>query len=74
VCCQGFGTATEDAYRRDFTINAMFYNIITEQVEDLTAKGLDDLKNGIIRTPLPALQTFKDDPLRLLRAIRFAGR
>ena len=39
-----FGTAEEDAYRRDFTINAMFYNLQTENVEDFTCKGLNDLQ------------------------------
>jgi len=71
-----FGSANDDAHRRDFTINALFYNLQTDQVEDLTGKGLDDLSGlkGVIRTPLPALTTFLDDPLRLLRAVRFAAR
>lgn len=48
-------------YRRDFTINSLFYNINTRQVEDFTGKGLDDLlDHGIIRTPLPAEETFRD--------------
>lgn len=42
-------------------------------MEDFTSKGLHDLKAGIIRTPLPPLQTFLDDPLRVLRTIRFAA-
>ncbi|KAJ1949790.1 CCA tRNA nucleotidyltransferase, mitochondrial [Linderina macrospora] len=69
-----FGTPTEDAYRRDITINALFYNIHSRQVEDFTGKGLEDLKNGIIRTPLAPFETFRDDPLRVLRVIRFASR
>ncbi|KAF9243781.1 hypothetical protein BU15DRAFT_86220 [Melanogaster broomeanus] len=69
-----FGTPLEDALRRDLTINALFYNIHTRSVEDHTEKGLDDLRNGIIRTPLPPLQTFRDDPLRVIRCIRFASR
>jgi tRNA nucleotidyltransferase (CCA-adding enzyme) len=69
-----FGTALEDAIRRDFTINTLFYNVATREIEDLTGKGLDDLRNGIIRTPMPTLATFKDDPLRMLRAVRFACR
>lgn len=69
-----FGTAEQDALRRDFTINALFYNIGSGNVEDLTGKGLQDLRSGLIRTPLPALQTFMDDPLRVMRAIRFASR
>jgi tRNA nucleotidyltransferase/poly(A) polymerase len=69
-----FGTPEQDAFRRDFTINAMFYNINEKTIEDFTGKGLDDLRSGIIRTPLPAKETFMDDPLRVLRAVRFASR
>lgn len=68
------GTAEEDAFRRDATLNALFYNINRDMVEDFTRKGLDDLRNGILRTPLDPLQTFLDDPLRVLRLIRFASR
>ncbi|KAJ8904146.1 hypothetical protein NDN08_000673 [Rhodosorus marinus] len=69
-----FGTAEEDALRRDLTINALFYNINDGVVEDLTGSGLTDLREGIIRTPLEPRTTFLDDPLRALRAIRFAGK
>ncbi|KAF8845429.1 hypothetical protein BDN67DRAFT_1065287 [Paxillus ammoniavirescens] len=69
-----FGTPLEDALRRDLTINTLFYNIHTRSVEDHTEKGLDDLRKGIIRTPLPSLQTFYDDPLRVIRCVRFASR
>lgn len=69
-----FGTPEQDALRRDFTINSMFYNINSGQVEDWTGKGQPDLQDGLIRTPLPASQTFMDDPLRVLRAIRFGAR
>jgi tRNA nucleotidyltransferase (CCA-adding enzyme) len=68
------GTPEEDALRRDATINALFYNIHTEEVEDFTGKGLEDMKNKIMRTPLEPFQTFSDDPLRVLRLIRFASR
>ena len=66
------GTPQQDAFRRDLTINALFYNINEKIVEDFTGKGIHDLKRRIIRTPLPPVQTFLDDPLRILRAIRFA--
>ncbi|KAH0834455.1 hypothetical protein AYO21_11191 [Fonsecaea monophora] len=69
-----FGTAEEDALRRDATVNALFYNLDTQEVEDFTRRGLEDMKNKIIRTPLAPYQTFKDDPLRVLRLIRFACR
>lgn len=69
-----FGTAEEDAMRRDATVNAMFYNLHTCEVEDFTKRGHEDMAAGIIRTPLEPYQTFKDDPLRVLRLIRFASR
>ncbi|KAH7824263.1 putative tRNA-nucleotidyltransferase [Monocercomonoides exilis] len=69
-----FGSATEDAQRRDLTINALFYNINEKKVEDLTGMGLSDLENRIARTPLEPFKTLMDDPLRMLRAIRFSAR
>lgn len=69
-----FGTPEEDALRRDATVNAMFYNLNTGEIEDFTGKGHEDMKAKIIRTPLEPYQTFKDDPLRVLRLIRFASR
>jgi len=68
------GTASEDSYRRDLTINSLFYNINSDKVEDFTGKGLEDLKRGVISTPLSPLTTLLDDPLRVLRSIRFAAR
>ena len=68
-----FGTAEEDALRRDASVNALFYNLHTGLVEDFTG-GLADLRAGLIRTPLEPLQTFLDDPLRVLRLVRFASR
>lgn len=100
-----FGTPEQDALRRDFTFNSMFYNINTGNVEDFTGKGKQDLADGIVRTPLQPQETFMDgmnavyhhtssspssnitrfhsiyrhhlhptDPLRVLRAVRFAAR
>lgn len=68
-----FGTAEEDALRRDATINALFYNLHTDAVEDFTG-GVPDMEAKLIRTPLDPLQTFTDDPLRVLRLVRFASR
>lgn len=68
-----FGTAEEDARRRDATVNALFYNIHTGEVEDFVG-GLPDMEAGIIRTPMDPFQTFMDDPLRVLRLVRFASR
>ncbi|KAF2143828.1 uncharacterized protein K452DRAFT_224781 [Aplosporella prunicola CBS 121167] len=69
-----FGSPEEDALRRDATVNAMFYNLETSEIEDFTGKGFEDMQLKVIRTPLEPYQTFKDDPLRVLRLIRFASR
>jgi len=69
-----FGTPEQDALRRDFTINSLFYNINEDKIEDFTQRGLEDLKNGIVDTPLAASETFADDPLRVMRAVRFTSR
>ncbi|CAN1343445.1 tRNA nucleotidyltransferase cca2 [Linum perenne] len=69
-----FGTAEEDAYRRDLTINSLFYNINKSSIEDFTGRGVADLKSRRIATPLPPKEEFLDDPLRVLRAIRFGAR
>lgn len=66
------GTPLEDALRRDFTINTLFYNLHTGLVEDYTT-GLDDLRQRVLRCPLEPRTTFSDDPLRLLRGVRFVG-
>lgn len=68
------GTPLQDAERRDLTINSLFFNILTNEVEDFTNKGMKDLNDKVIRTPFEGTQTFIDDPLRLLRVIRFAVR
>jgi hypothetical protein len=68
-----FGTAEEDALRRDATVNALFYNLMTEKIEDFIG-GLKDMEAKLIRTPMEPFQTFTDDPLRVLRLIRFASR
>ncbi|KAG8464801.1 hypothetical protein KFE25_010169 [Diacronema lutheri] len=69
-----FGSPRADAERRDLTINALFYNLCTRRVEDLCGRGLADLRARLCRTPLDASRTFLDDPLRVLRAARFAAR
>lgn len=62
-----------DVKRRDLTINALFYDIDTHEVVDLVG-GVNDLKNGVVRTVGSPEERFNEDKLRILRAIRFAGR
>ena len=64
----------EDILRRDFTINTLLENLHTGEIFDLTGQGMADIKAGIIRTPTEPETTFYDDPLRMLRAVRFAVR
>lgn len=59
-----FGTPEQDALRRDFTINSLFYNLNERAVEDLTGRGLQDLRAGVMRTPLPPNETFMDGTWR----------
>lgn len=66
-------TIEEDVKRRDLTINGLFFDISNKQIIDLVG-GIDDLKNGIIRTIGKPEDRFKEDNLRKLRAIRFASR
>ena len=69
------GTPLEDAYRRDFTMNSLYYHLQYHHIEDWTRRALADLfHDRLVATPLEAYQTFHDDPLRVLRAIRFAVR
>lgn len=64
-------TLEEDAKRRDFTANTLMRNLHTEELLDPLGTGLQDLRAKILRTPLDPVATFHDDPLRMLRAVRF---
>ena len=66
-----YGTPEQDVMRRDLTINSLLKDLSTGEILDLTGKGLEDIKSGIIRTPIEPNIIFKEDPLRMLRAIRF---
>ncbi len=67
-----YGTPEEDALRRDFTVNALSYNIADFSIIDYTG-GLADLNAGIIRTIGDPEIRFQEDPVRMLRAVRFAA-
>jgi poly(A) polymerase len=68
-----FGTPEEDAFRRDFTINALFYDIANFSIIDYVG-GLEDLKEGVIRSIGDPNERFQEDPVRMLRAVVMASR
>ena len=62
----------EDAFRRDFCCNALYINLLSGELLDPTGYGIEDCKKKVLRTPLNPKETFIDDPLRMLRAVRFS--
>jgi len=65
------GSLKDDVDRRDFTTNSLLKNLSTGEILDLTGMGKQDIKDGIVRTPLDPDVIFSEDPLRMLRAVRF---
>ncbi len=68
-----YGEPHEDAARRDFTINGLFYDLERQEVIDYVG-GLSDLRKGVVRTIGRADVRFREDPIRILRAVRFGAR
>lgn len=68
-----YGTLEQDAWRRDFTVNSLYYNINDFSVVDYTS-GMADLEAGILRVIGDAEQRYIEDPVRMLRAVRFAAK
>lgn len=69
-----YGTIQQDAFRRDFTINALYHDITNLKEIDFNGHGLEDLENHIIDTCGEPDIIFDEDPLRIMRAVRFAAR
>ena len=69
-----FGSIEDDCMRRDLTINALYCNVSTGGIVDITGKGVEDIENHIIHPPNAPDVIYDDDPLRILRCIRFASR
>ena len=69
-----YGTVMEDCMRRDLTINALYYDITNDKVLDLTGNGVNDIKEHRIRVTSTPDIVYSDDPLRILRCIRFSSR
>jgi poly(A) polymerase len=68
-----FGTVQEDAERRDFTVNALFYDPVNDKLFDFTGKGVEDIQNGVIRAIGDPALRFEEDPVRVLRALKLVG-
>lgn len=68
-----YGTLEDDAWRRDFTLNALYYNIVDSSIVDFTG-GMPDLKNCLIRVIGDPKKRYHEDPVRMLRAIRLAAK
>lgn len=65
------GSLKDDVFRRDFTTNSLMMDLTTDEIHDLTGHGIADIKAGILRTTMDPEVIFKEDPLRMMRAVRF---
>ena len=68
-----YGTLEDDAQRRDFTINALYYDPVSERILDY-ANGVHDIRNRLLRLIGDPIQRYQEDPVRMLRAVRFAAK
>ena len=68
-----YGTLEDDAQRRDFTINALYYDPVSERILDY-ANGVHDIRNNLVRLIGDPVQRYQEDPVRMLRAVRFAAK
>lgn len=73
VEAEEFGSPEEDAWRRDFTVNGLFYNIADFSVIDYVG-GLEDLSTGVLRTIGPPRERINEDPVRMMRAVEYSAR
>lgn len=67
-----FGTMDEDVLRRDFTLNSLYYDPLKEQVIDYTG-GVNDIRKGVVRPVIPLGTIFEEDPVRMLRAVKYSA-
>jgi len=68
-----FGTSRQDAERRDFTVNALFYDPLAEELLDFTGHGVADIQAGLVRAIGNPQLRFEEDPVRMLRALKLVG-
>lgn len=69
-----YGTIDEDAWRRDFTVNALYYSINDFSILDYTRQGVQDIDDGVLRLIGDPETRYREDPVRLIRAVRFAAK
>ena len=73
VSDNAFGTAREDAWRRDFTVNALFYDPLKGEILDYTGQGIADIEHRIVRAIGEPNLRFEEDPVRMLRALKLVA-